>query len=59
MFQAGGLEVTQDLSLVISWSRAFDGLQFHYQFARHQQVGQVVADQRAILFIDLESGAVV
>ena len=53
MFQAGGFEITQDLSLVFV-DQGFRGLQFHYQFALHQQVGQVVADERAIFVIDLD-----
>ena len=38
-----------------SLSQGFHGLQFRNQDALHQQVGQVVEDERAISVIDLDS----
>ena len=53
MFQSGRLEATHDLRLGFV-GQGFHGLQFGNQDALHQQVGQVVADERAIFVIDLD-----
>ncbi len=48
MLQAGGLEVAQDLNFVFVGQR-YDDLQLGNQFVLQQKVGQVVANERAIL----------
>jgi hypothetical protein len=53
VLQARGLQLTQNLRFVVV-RQGFDRFQIYDEFTLHQQVGKVIANERAILIIDLD-----